>query len=281
MQAVVARHIHSPVELNRYLSVRESFRQIRRFVHGRILDFGASYGLSMLALREIGLDDVDGVEIEAARVNLGWIILREAGADPTRLLHVPETRHLPYQDATFGTVVANAVLEHIPQPRAPYLRELWRVLQPGGCLIVAETPNKYLPYDYHTTHMMWVPWLPSKIARAYAIWRGRYRPDRNWAHSGWRGLGYYELVAALPRRSYRLMNEESRPRHRWLRALRLPASLLDPYPLWILRKLEGQPARLVGQPTHQRAAGAFSEEALRPAGGEGAAALEPVRQVES
>ena len=237
MQAVVERHIHSTIELNRYVNVRESFRQLRRFYQGRILDFGASYGLSMLALREIGLDNVDGVEIEASRVKLGQTILQDAGADPHRLLHVPETRHLPYDDATFGTVVANAVMEHIPQPRAPYLRELWRVLQPGGYLIIAETPNKYLPYDYHTTHMMWVPWLPSRVARAYAIWRGRYRRDRNWAHSGWRGLGYYELVGALPRNSYRLIHEESRPRHRWLRAVRLPASLLDPYPLWILQKL--------------------------------------------
>lgn len=199
----------------------------------------------MLALRELGLDDVDGVEIEASRVKLGWTLLREAGANPNRLLHVPETRHLPYHDATFDTVVANAVLEHIPQPRTPYLRELWRVLKPGGYLIVAETPNKYLPFDFHTTRMMWVPWLPSRIARAYAIWRDRYSRERNWAYSGWRGLGYYEMVGALPRRSYRVIHEESRPRHRLLRVLRLPASLLDPYPLWILQKLEGRPARVI------------------------------------
>jgi SAM-dependent methyltransferase len=243
MQSVVFRHIGSDIERRRYVALLDAFARLRPWCGGRVLDFGASFAVSMLALREIGIEDVDGVEVQGSRVTLGRLMLREAGADPNRLLHVPETQYLPYPSATFDTVLANAVLEHIPQPRAPYLKELWRVLKPGGHLIVTETPNPYLPFDYHTTHLWWVPWLPSRLARWYAIWRGRFRPDKAWAFSGWRGLGYYELVGALPRRSFDVVHEQSRLRHRLLRRLHLPASLLDPYPVWIVRKT-GHPEEL-------------------------------------
>lgn len=238
MKSVVFRHIAGEIERRRYLALRDSFRGLRPWCRGRVLDFGASFALSMLALRDLGIQDVDGVEVQGSRVRFGRRLLQEAGGDPSRLLHVPETQYLPYPTATFDTVLANAVLEHIPQPRTPYLKELWRVLKPGGHLIVTETPNRYLPFDYHTTHLWWIPWLPSRLARRYAIWRGRFRPDKAWAFSGWRGLGYYELAGAFPRRSFEVVQERSRLRHRVLRLLGLPASLLDPYPVWILRKTD-------------------------------------------
>jgi SAM-dependent methyltransferase len=223
------------VEQTRFQSVIRAFAAMRSVLVEPILDFGASSGLSMIALHTTGLTDVHGVEPVKWRVDSGHRILGEMGMDPSRLLWVEDTRKLPYPDGRFGTVLANAVLEHIPQPRAAYIRELWRVLAVGGHLVISETPNKYLPLDYHTTHLWGVPWLPKRLSRAYAIWRGRYDTKRDWHHSGWRGLGYYELVQPL--KSYKLIPENSSPRHRWLTRLGLPASLFDPYPCWILQKI--------------------------------------------
>jgi SAM-dependent methyltransferase len=223
------------VEQTRYQTVLRAFDGIRSALVEPILDFGASGGLSMIALHSIGLTDVHGVEPVKWRVESGRRTLGEIGVDPNRLLWVEDTRKLPYPDGQFGTVLANAVLEHIPQPRAAYIRELWRVLAVGGHLVISETPNKYLPLDYHTTRLWGVPWLPKRLGRAYAIWRGRYDRKRDWDHSGWRGLGYYELVGAIE--GYRLVPESSAPRHRWLSRLGLPASLLDPYPCWVLQKV--------------------------------------------
>jgi SAM-dependent methyltransferase len=42
-------------------------------------------------------------------------------------------KHMPYPDDTFGTVISNSVLEHIPDVQ-PVLDESFRVLRPGGYL---------------------------------------------------------------------------------------------------------------------------------------------------
>jgi len=47
---------------------------------------------------------------------------------------------LPYADSCFDAVVCGWVLEHLPDPR-PGLRELARVLQPGGKLLLLVTED--------------------------------------------------------------------------------------------------------------------------------------------
>jgi SAM-dependent methyltransferase len=191
----------------------------------------------MCALLELGARYVLGVEPDEQRVLRGRSVLKELGYQQRATLeHVPDTTHLPLADESVEVVVANAVLEHIPPPRVPHIRELWRVLAPGGHLIVNETPNKYLPKDFHTTGLWFVPWLPQEIARRYAIWRGRFSPNADWPSSGWRGVGYYEILSALTP-AYQYLPETSRCRHRLLARLGLPSSLIDPYPTLIFRKL--------------------------------------------
>jgi SAM-dependent methyltransferase len=53
---------------------------------------------------------------------------------------VADLTRLPYADAFFDAVVCGWVLEHLPDPR-PGLRELARVLQPGGKLLLLATED--------------------------------------------------------------------------------------------------------------------------------------------
>jgi SAM-dependent methyltransferase len=152
------------------------------------------------------------------------------------LVLIPYSAGLPFGNEMFDFVLANGVFEHIPPPRSNYVREVWRVLKPGGCLIISESPNKYLPKDYHTTGGLWfIPWLPSRLARRYAVWRGRFGKGKDWVTSGWRGVGYYEIVSGFSS-PYKLLPERTRSRHMILTKLGLPASLLDPYPILVFQK---------------------------------------------
>jgi ubiquinone/menaquinone biosynthesis C-methylase UbiE len=225
-------------EQGRYRTLKQTLEPLAELFRGkRVLDFGASHGPAIFALLELGAAEVVGVEPGEEWVVIGNGYLETAGfGERAKLIHVADTRRLPMANASFDMVLVNAVLEHIPQPREAYIREIWRVLRPGGHLVVNETPNRYLPKDVHTTGLWLIPWLPSSIAYAYARARGRYPADGDWTSSGWRGLGYYELTAPL-KGDFELIPEDVRPRHRLLTRLGIPASVLDPYPNWMIRKL--------------------------------------------
>jgi SAM-dependent methyltransferase len=53
---------------------------------------------------------------------------------------VADLTRLPYAGASFDAIVCGWVLEHLPDPR-PGLRELARVLQPGGKLLLLSTED--------------------------------------------------------------------------------------------------------------------------------------------
>ena len=238
MQDVFIRNFRDPdhPDTGRYRTLLGTLSRLRQhFVGCRVLDYGASHGLSMAALLELGAASTVGVEPDEDRVIEDRRILAEYG-ERAELLHVPDTTALPFDDGSFSCVLCNAVLEHIPQPRDAHIREMWRVLAPGGVLIVNETPNKYLPVDFHTLHLPLTNWLPSRIAHWIGVKLGRFDPRRtDWESSGWRGLGWYELVAPIS--DWELIPERTRVRHRILTAFGLPASLLDPYPCWVLRRI--------------------------------------------
>src|SRR5262249_36617629 len=60
----------------------------------------------------------------------------------SRATHVAaDLTRLPYADQSFDVIVCGWVLEHLPDPR-PGLRELARVLQPGGKLLLLATEDK-------------------------------------------------------------------------------------------------------------------------------------------
>jgi SAM-dependent methyltransferase len=49
---------------------------------------------------------------------------------------------LPYEDGVFDAVIASGVLEHVPMDYES-LKELNRILRPGGRLIIAYLPNRF------------------------------------------------------------------------------------------------------------------------------------------
>lgn len=176
-----------------------------------LLDFGAGCGGSSLILARLGAR-VTSVEPEEAFVRVARLRARDAGlADRIRALHVPDTRQLPFPDDAFDVVTANGVLEHIPpRLRPPCLREMWRVLRPGGLLFVYESPNRLWPVDHHTTGLPLIPYLPPRwafrLARALS---DRVEPTEtleDLVGRGMIGVTYWEILRALPRGEVVCMN---------------------------------------------------------------------------
>jgi ubiquinone/menaquinone biosynthesis C-methylase UbiE len=109
---------------------RNRARVVRRMIstyatpNAPILDAGCGTGLNLRHLPE----GSTGVDINPRNIAL----LRERL--PNHTVIQADVEQLPFEDASFGTVLCTEVIEHIPDPAAA-LAEYRRVLQPGGVLI--------------------------------------------------------------------------------------------------------------------------------------------------
>jgi ubiquinone/menaquinone biosynthesis C-methylase UbiE len=63
--------------------------------------------------------------------------VRRAGLQDRIALERCDAKHLPFADGAFAAVVSNSIVHHIPAPAA-VLREMLRVLRPGGDLFVRD-----------------------------------------------------------------------------------------------------------------------------------------------
>lgn len=104
----------------------------------RILDAGCGNGrYTHFLLQQADADafitgfDYSQQMLHRARARLRSARVTQVAADLTRL---------PYADGCFDAVVCGWVLEHLPDPR-PGLRELARVLRPGGKLLLLATED--------------------------------------------------------------------------------------------------------------------------------------------
>ena len=68
-----------------------------------------------------------------------WAVKQSKAVVERSSLQTASAQELPYQDGVFNVVIIKHIVEHLPNP-ALALREIGRVTEPGGTLILA-TPN--------------------------------------------------------------------------------------------------------------------------------------------
>ena len=106
--------------------------------HDRVLDCGSGMGyLSMV------MSEVSGATIVAADRDLDrlrWAQREQVAALPVAV----DIASLPFADGSFDKVLLSEVLEHLPDDVAG-LRELWRLLRPGGVVAIC-VPHANYPF---------------------------------------------------------------------------------------------------------------------------------------
>lgn len=105
----------------------------------KVMEIGCGTGYAMLNLGLAGvLDEAWGCDISQGMLD----VCRENAERLGIKVHLQQAdaEKLPYEDESFDLVIGHAVLHHLPDLRAS-LREIHRVLKPGGKCVVAGEPT--------------------------------------------------------------------------------------------------------------------------------------------
>jgi SAM-dependent methyltransferase len=112
-------------------------------VRGKILDAGCGPAMIESSLLDMGLE-VHGIDLSPEMIRFGHARIAQHPLRERCRLDVGEIERLDCPDGHFDAVVAMGVLEYVPDHRAT-LRELHRVLKPGGTVVLT-VPNRVSAY---------------------------------------------------------------------------------------------------------------------------------------
>lgn len=170
-------------------------RQIRGFIDPaemagkRFLDFGCGSGASTFGLSRMLPDtDIVGIELNPASISRARLIAQYRANPRVQFLQSPSSLELPGGIGDFDYVMLSAVWEHLlPEERPVLTAKLWKILKPGGCLFINQTPYRWSPLEHHTTGLWFVNYLPEGLALRVARKWSRQTPEEN-AACNWRQL---------------------------------------------------------------------------------------------
>ena len=122
---------------------RLRFKVTTRLCRGRVIELGCGPGHLAALIHEQG-HEVVGVDISAAKIQAA------RDAFPGVEFHACDIARLDLPAASFDTAVLAEVLEHVDDELgAAFLTTAWRLLKPGGRLIVSVPNEDCIPHRNH------------------------------------------------------------------------------------------------------------------------------------
>ena len=121
---------------------REKFLKVApEHRYGKVLEIGAGTGFFIINLAQAGLvHEPFATDISPGMVD---VCLRNAVAVGITNMkaRAADAERLPFEDNYFDLVIGHAVVHHLPDVEAAF-REAYRVLKPGGALVIAGEPTR-------------------------------------------------------------------------------------------------------------------------------------------
>src|SRR5262245_12371753 len=105
---------------------------------GPILDVGTGTAQIPIELcRQAPAAEVVAIDLADHMLQVARANVRRAGLDQRIRLELVDAKGLPYADGSFGALISNSIIHHIPEP-GHVLAEMVRVVRPGGTLFVRD-----------------------------------------------------------------------------------------------------------------------------------------------
>lgn len=140
--------------LNHFLSLgidkswrKKSIAALKETAPKKILDVATGTGdLAIEAYKQLQPVEIIGVDISEKMLEVGRAKLAKAELNPYIRLDSGDSEHLPFEDDSFDAVTVAFGVRNFANVEAG-LREMLRVLRPGGkCVILEFSKPKYFPF---------------------------------------------------------------------------------------------------------------------------------------
>ena len=106
--------------------------------HGKVLDIGCGPGhIALQLVTQKPELEVVGVDLSENMLKIAEEHRAVCSQGERVSFRMADAKGLDFPDDSFDTVCSNTILHHIPDP-VPFLAEAWRVLKPGGVLLIRD-----------------------------------------------------------------------------------------------------------------------------------------------
>ena len=135
-------HLDQPIGIWNYIRIADDIA--RQITPGNLLDWGCGYGQMTYLLKRRGFQVTSFTIGEPGKVALPNIPI----CQELDVVYSTHPTNLPFGENSFDSVLSCGVLEHVDEFSQPgyelnSLREIARILRPGGFLLIYQLPQRY------------------------------------------------------------------------------------------------------------------------------------------